>query len=94
MFFNSSLFSLFTLGSSNQVPPHSRPIYVQILAFWHCLAKEQMLQHLCFLASTYRNVASSNTSHIEALAGFFILTMKGILMITYCDLLEKTLFLH
>ena len=62
MFFNSSLFSLFTLGSSNQVPPYSRSIYVQIVASRHCLSKEQtlqqMLQHLCFLASTYCTIGT------------------------------------
>ena len=39
---------------------------------------------------TYYKVASSNTSRLEAKAGFFRLLMKGFLILMYCDLLTKT----
>ena len=39
----------------------------------------------------YRKVPSSNTSGLEAHAGFFRLLMKGIFdPYTYCDLLTKS----
>ena len=38
-------------------------------------------------------VASSNTSHLEAHAGYFRLLMKGIFDLMYCDLLKNFDFL-
>ena len=39
----------------------------------------------------YRKVASSNMSHLEPHPGIFT---RGFLMLMYCDLLAKSLFLN
>ena len=44
---------------------------------------------ICKIAKKYRKVKSSNTSCLEAHAGFFRLLVKGFFILTYCDLLKK-----
>ena len=61
--------------------------FLFIYLFWDLITEIIMFNHL-----SYHNVVSSNTSHLEAHAGFFRLLMKGILILMYCDLLTKTLF--
>ena len=59
------------------------------------------------LVKTYRKVASSNTSYFEAHAGLYQIVYEGdfrclcaarttriLVVLLYCDLLAKTLFLN
>ena len=50
--------------------------YLQPLFIPSFDSRLQVLEHLCFV--TYRKVKSSNTSRLEAHAGFFKLFIKGI----------------
>ena len=93
---NLSLANLTKLGTYSYHKVKAKVIYKNIinrtLKSLNNKTKAYFQSNLHSDCTNYRKVASSNTSHLEAHAGFFRLLMKGIFdPYMYCDHLTQKL---